>query len=172
MMTSKGRVAKNPKGKKKAKAAKVALPLSSRAKRAGRKGKAKLQLVKALEGTWSFKAERPVKFRFLRKGSGLRLKLDLPPTLGEEAYRALFRFLSFNFQHLRVKIPYWLQPEVQLALKQVRRKRWRKRHRRYRRNPPPPPPPVPVPPEEDTSVGPSGDLQAIAKQVLKGAKKP
>jgi hypothetical protein len=153
---------------------KVALPTSAHAKRLKKKprSKAKLQLVEALQGVWTFKDEKPVPFKFLRKGSGLALRLEVPPTMGERAYRALFRFLLFNFQHLRTKIPYWLKPDYQAALRQIRRKRWRsrRRKRRHLRNPPPIPVPT-TPPEEETSVGPSGDLQAIAKQVLKGAKK-
>lgn len=156
--------------KKKRKPKEVKLNVRSPKRKTKRKTRTpqKLKLERALAGTWSFTGNPDVGFRFFRKGDEIKLELDAPPTMSERAWKALFRFLSFNFDHLRVKIPIWAKPEVMRAMKQVRRKRWRRRHRRRRTVQPPKilQPLTPVPDEEPTT-GPSADLQTIAKAVLK-----
>lgn len=162
--------------KRKPKVVKLNVRSSKRKTKKKTRSPQKLKLERALQGTWSFTGNPEVNFRFFRKGDEIKLELDAPPTMSERAWKALFRFLSFNFDHLRVKIPIWAKPEVMRAMKQVRRKRWKRRYRRRGRKLAPPTPKVLSPltpvPEEDTSAGgPSQDLQKVAKAVLKSKSK-
>jgi hypothetical protein len=126
-----------------------------------------------LKGVWKFKGEKPIPFEFLRNGkTGLRLRVEVPEVMGERAWRAFSRFLMFNFNHVREKLPAWLKksPEYLAWRRTQRRKKWR---RRYPRKPPQPKKvatPIVTAPDDTPEIDPSSDLQAVAKAVLEATK--
>ena len=86
------------------------------------KGPASIELQRSLQGTWTFQGSK-VSFRFQRAGSGMRLKLDHPAIMSEQAWRALFKFLLFNFGTLQTKVPAWRTADYVAWQRERRRKR-------------------------------------------------